>query len=113
MEMDIDEPGDTIVIKHAIGYAASMGMGLLSEIDALHTNVSPFVLIQLCYGADNSCIVDYVLYEGAGVVCGGEEVLTEDQSPDGERSLTLGGGKPSGTTVGRSGSQDWSSQGSG
>ena len=35
MEMDIDEPGDTMVIEHAIGYAASMGMGLLSEIDAL------------------------------------------------------------------------------
>ena len=40
MEMDVDEPGDTMVIKHAIGFAASMGMGLLSEIDALHNNVS-------------------------------------------------------------------------
>ena len=35
MEMDVDKPGDTMVIEHTIGYAASMGMGLLSEIDAL------------------------------------------------------------------------------
>ena len=35
MEMDVDKPGDTMVIEYTIGYAASMGMGLLSEIDAL------------------------------------------------------------------------------
>ena len=40
MEMDVDEPGNTMVIEHAIGFAAPTGMGLLSEIDALQTKIS-------------------------------------------------------------------------
>ena len=40
MEMDVNKPGNTMVIEHVIGYAVSMGMGLLLEIGALRTSVS-------------------------------------------------------------------------
>ena len=60
MEMDIDEPGNTMVIKHAIGYAASMGMGLLSEIDTLWTSVSiSTILFNYVKGLTILVIVSY------------------------------------------------------
>ena len=50
MEMDVDKPSDTMVIKHTIGFAALMGMGLLLEIDALQTNVSVSLLSIMSRG---------------------------------------------------------------
>ena len=72
-----------------------------------------FTIIQLRQGADYSCLVARFLYKGTGDVQGVEEVSAGDQSPDGERSLTLGGGELSRATVGGDGSQGRSSQGSG
>ena len=45
MDMDVDEPGPGREISYSIGYAVSMGMGLLGEINALRECVSiPFVI---------------------------------------------------------------------
>ena len=58
--MDVDEPGDTMVIEHTIGYAASMGMGLLSEIDTLWTSVSiSTILFNYVKGLTILVIVSY------------------------------------------------------
>ena len=113
MEMDIDEPGDTMVIRHAIGFAALMGMGLLAEIDVLWTNVHVLLLYNYIKELMTLVLVAHFLYKGTGIVGGVEEVSTGDQSLDGEKLLTLGGGESSGATIGGDGSQGWSSQGSG
>ena len=68
MEMDVDEPSDTMVIKHAIGYAVLMGMGLLSEINARQMSVSALLLINYIMGLMTLVIVAHFCYKGAGVV---------------------------------------------
>ena len=47
MDMDVDEPGCGRDISYSIGYAASMGMGLLAEINALRECVSTFPFISI------------------------------------------------------------------
>ena len=68
MEMDIDEPGGTMVIKHAIGYVALMGMGLLLEIDVLWTIVSALLLSNYVKGLMTLVIVACFFCKGAGDV---------------------------------------------
>ena len=54
MDMDVDEPGRGREISYSIGYSASMGMGLLAEINAMKELVSALFLYQLRQWADDS-----------------------------------------------------------
>ena len=54
MDMDVDEPGRGREISYSIGYAVSMGMGLLGEINALRECVSISLIYQLRQWADDS-----------------------------------------------------------
>ena len=54
MDMDVDEPGPGRGISYSIGYVASMGMGLLGEINALRECVSISLIYQLRQWADDS-----------------------------------------------------------
>ena len=54
VDMDVDEPGSGREISYSIGYAVSMGMGLLGEINTLRECVSISLIYQLRQGADDS-----------------------------------------------------------